>query len=265
MAAKMGFDEADLDLLVIDRVTDLEKNLDRIRKEVEEFGGDVGLVFIDTSAAMFQGNDENNNPQMIRHAKTQRKLCDLPGRPCVIALNHPPKSVLGPEQLLPRGGGGYLNETDGNLTAWARGDRLTTLHWAGKLRGPDFDPIEFRFPVITTTKLADTKGRLLPTVMAEVVTDAQVEAVEEAGLRQDDRLLLAMLERRNGSLAAWATDCGWMRQGKPGEAPQPNKSLVQRVMKRLVGDKLVTKGRGVYTLTKNGQKAAVKVANPNAA
>jgi hypothetical protein len=264
MAAMMDFDEADLDLLMIDSVTNLERDLERIRKEVEVIGGDVGLVFIDTSAAMFQGDDENSNPQMIRHAKTQRKLCNLPGRPCVIALNHPPKSVASPEQLLPRGGGAYLNETDGNLTAWAHGDRLTTFHWCGKLRGPDFDPIVFRLPVVTTPKLVDSRGRMLPTVMAEVATDAQVDAVEKETLGQDDRLLLAMLERRNGSLAAWAADCGWMSQVKPGEAPRPNRSLAQRVMKRLVGDKLVTKVRGDYTLTKAGQKAAVKAANPNA-
>jgi hypothetical protein len=112
------------------------------------------------------------------HGKTQRRLCDLPGRPYVVALNHPTKCVASPELLLPRGGGGYLNETDGNFTAWAHGDRLTTLHWAGKLRGPDFDPIVFRLPIVTTTKLTDAKGRLMPTVMAEAVTDAQVEETE---------------------------------------------------------------------------------------
>jgi hypothetical protein len=260
MEAKMDFDRADLDLLVIENVTNLEKSMDRIRKEIDAFGGNIGLVIVDTSAAMFQGDDENNNPQMIAHAKAQRLLCDLPGRPTVLALCHPTKAVSSPEQLLPRGGGAYLNETDGNLTAWAHGDRLTTLHWTGKLRGPDFDPIEFRLPVINSLKLVDSKGRLLPTVMAEVVTDAQVEATEEASLRQDDRLLRAMLERRNGSLSAWAADCGWTLQCRPSEQPQPNKSQAQRVMKRLVADKLVQKVRGDFALTKTGAKAAQKVA-----
>ena len=118
MEAAMGFDRTDLDLLVIDKVFDLKSNMDRISKEVEAFGGNVGLVVIDTSAAMFQGEDENSNPQMLEHAKMQRKLCSLPGRPCVVALNHPTKVVPTPEQLLPRGGGGYLNEVDGNFTAW---------------------------------------------------------------------------------------------------------------------------------------------------
>jgi hypothetical protein len=42
MEAKMDFKRGDLDMLVIDQVFDLEKNLDRICKEVDEFGGNVG-------------------------------------------------------------------------------------------------------------------------------------------------------------------------------------------------------------------------------
>jgi hypothetical protein len=44
---------------------------------------------------------------------------------------------------------------NGNFTAWAHDERLTTFHWTGKLRGPDFDPIEFRLPVVNTTNLTD--------------------------------------------------------------------------------------------------------------
>jgi hypothetical protein len=258
MESKMDFDRADLDMFVIDKVFDLEKNMERIRKEVEEFGGNIGLVIIDTSAAMFQGADENNNPQMINHAKVQRRLCELPGRPCVVALNHPTKGAATPEQLLPRGGGGYLNETDGNFTAWAYGERLSRFHWTGKLRGPDFEPIVFRLPTIFSTKLADAKGRLMPTVMAEVATDAQVIETEEKAKFQETRLLTAMLNRPNGSLTEWAEDCGWMNQGKPGEVAQPNKSLVRRVMKRLTDTKRAEKIGNDYTLTRKAKDAAKK-------
>jgi RecA-family ATPase len=89
MESKMDFNRDNLDMLIIDSVFDLEKNLDRIRKEVDDFGGKIGLVVIDTSAAMFQGDDDNNNIQALAHAKAQRKLCELPGRPCVLALVHP--------------------------------------------------------------------------------------------------------------------------------------------------------------------------------
>jgi hypothetical protein len=265
MAAKMNFDPEEFigTFLVIDKVADLSKDMDRIRREVAQFG-DVALVVLDTSAALFVGDNENDPIQMLKHALTQRALCGLPGNPGVIALNHPIKSATTPEQLLPRGGGGYLNETDGNLTLWAHDDRLTDLYWIGKLRGPDFEKITFRLPTIQTTKLVDSKGRLMPTVMAEVITSAQIEAVEEATLRLEDRMLQAMLERRNGSLATWAEQCGWFLTAKPGEQPQPNKSQAQRVVGRLVAYKLAHKVRRKYVLTEAGQKAALKVLNPTA-
>ena len=46
-----------------------------------------------------------------------RTLTTLPGGPCVLVLCHPIKHVSEPEQLLPRGGGAFLAEVDGNLTA----------------------------------------------------------------------------------------------------------------------------------------------------
>jgi hypothetical protein len=258
MESKMDFDRKDLDMLVIDQVFDLEKNLNRIFKEVDDFGGNIGLAFIDTSAAMFQGADENNNTQMITHAKSQRKLCKLSGRPSVVALNHPTKIVSGPEFLLPRGGGGYLNETDGNFTAWAHGERLSRFHWTGKLRGPDFEPIIFRMPTVYTTKLADKKNRLMPTVAAEVATDAQVMETEEKAVFQENRLLAAMHKRPNGSLTEWAQDCEWFFPAKPGEPAQPYKSLVTRVLKRLTDDKRVKKTGRNYTIAKGEKDAAAK-------
>jgi AAA domain/CHC2 zinc finger len=212
MESRMDFDRADLDMLVIDSVFDLAKNMDRIRKEAEEFGGNIGLVIIDTSAAMFAGQDENNNPQMLAHAKLQRSLCDLPGRPCVLALNHPIKHATSPDQLLPRGGGAYINEIDGNLTAWTHGERLTTLHWTGKIRGPDFEAIEFRMPTIHTDKLADGKGRMLPTVMAEIISNKEIDEDEAKAAIQDDKICRQsstgqMDQSPNGQLIAAGRAC----------------------------------------------------------
>jgi hypothetical protein len=257
MGVKMGCDWYALanDFLVVEQLDSLEKDMPRIAKEVEAFGP-VALVVVDTSAATFLGDDENNNPQMEAHARVQRRLCDLPGRPCVLALCHPPENVSSQEQLLPRGGGAYLAEVNGNFTLFAHGDKLCDLHWAGKFRGPDFEKITFHLSTITTTELADAKGRLLPTVMAEVVTDTQAAENEEKARYQENRLLAAMVAVPHGSLSDWAQHCGWMLQAKPGEQARPYKSLAARVMGRLIENGYAKKNGRTYTLTKTGLQEA---------
>jgi hypothetical protein len=39
----------------------------------------------------------------------------MPGGPCVLVACHPPKNA-GDDNLLPRGGGAFIAEMDGNLT-----------------------------------------------------------------------------------------------------------------------------------------------------
>ena len=75
------------------------------------------LVVIDTSAAYFEGDEPNNNAQQGVHAARLRTLIDLPGGPCVLALCHPIKNA-DRDNLIPYGGGAFLNEVDGNLTCW---------------------------------------------------------------------------------------------------------------------------------------------------
>jgi hypothetical protein len=256
MAVKMHFDPDDLarTFLVIDSVENLAQDSERIRREIATFG-EVALVILDTSAALFQGDDENDAKQMLDHAHTQRKLCDLPGRPCVIALCHPVKGASSVEQLLPRGGGSYLNELDGNFILWAHGDRLTGLHWVGKLRGPDFEKMTFHLPTVLTPQLVDKKGRALPTVMAQVVTEAEIAEAEQKSALQEDRLIRAMFDKPEGSLSEWAQACGWMLSGRGDQPSMPNKSLVQRVLVRLINDKQVAKEARRYVLTKQGKKA----------
>jgi hypothetical protein len=110
---------------------------------------------------------------------------------------------------------------------------MSRLHTTGKFRGPDFEPIEFRLPVIRTTALTDTKGRLMPTVMAEVLTEAAVADDEERTWLQNSKLLRAIANRPDGSIAEWAEDCVWFHTADRDEPPKPYKSLVVRVLKRL--------------------------------
>jgi hypothetical protein len=63
------------------------------------------------------------------------------------------------------GGSAFLNEVDGNLTLWASEDK-TTLHWQGKFRGPEFEPMSCQMETKTSSAVVDSRGRLMPSVVA---------------------------------------------------------------------------------------------------
>jgi AAA domain len=247
---QLGMD--DLDLLVIDNVGDLDKAYARIERDVRAFGP-VDLVIVDTSAAVFPGNDENSNAQMREHAKRLRRLTELPGKPCTLALCHPVKNASAQDALLPRGGGAFVAEVDGNLTLWAHDGYLADLHWTGKFRGPDFAPITFRTDTAYPPALVDKRGRPLPTVVASFVTPAQAEVAQAGAVKQEDALLAAMKDNPRGSLATWAAACGWLINGS---LARPNKQLASRVANRLKKDKLVAKVGRDFVLTRAGRKQA---------
>src|SRR3954452_23132989 len=97
-----------------------------VKAQAEKLGG-IDLVILDTSAAYFLGNEELSNTQMGAHARLLRRLTTLPGAPCVVVLCHPIKHVTDPTQLLPRGGGAFLAEVDGNLTIWRKDTKLIEM------------------------------------------------------------------------------------------------------------------------------------------
>ena len=168
MSQQMDFDRNTIDVHWIDRVIKLSEGSEQIRREVEQLGG-VDLIIVDSSAAFFEGDDENSNPQQGIHARRLRELTTLPGGPCVLVLCHPPKNA-GDDNLQPRGAGAYIAEIDGNLIV-SKDDMTVELHWQGKLRGPDFAPVIFLLRSVTHEELKDTKGRLISTVVAEHLSD----------------------------------------------------------------------------------------------
>lgn len=210
----------------------------------------VDLVIVDTSAAYFVGTDEQANAQMGPYARMLRTLTTLPGRPAVIVLCHPIKHVVDPSQLLPRGGGAFLAELDGNLTLWKKDDAMIEL-WHGKMRGPGFEPMTFRLEKINTTALVDSKGRTIPTVRAVPVSEHEEETEAFHARSDEDELLVAMLESGR-SVSQLAGACRWTLQNG-----DPHKSKVHRVMKRLADAHLVKKGRGeTWQLADPGKAAA---------
>ena len=251
MAHHMGFDPEAIDVHFVPGTFGIPALLSRIETDVEALGG-ADLVVVDTSAAYFQGQDENANVELGRHARDLRRLTELPGAPCVLVACHPTKNA-GPDNLLPRGGGAFLAEVDGNLSCVKRDDSTVVLHHQGKHRGPDFKPVPFELRTVTAPGLRDTRGRDVPTVLAAALSDGEA-AGRSAEARSDVDEVLLQVERGAGSIADIAASLGWL-----GQSGNPQKSRVHRALDRLRRGGLVKQdARKGYVLTKAGQEAAVE-------
>jgi hypothetical protein len=239
--------------------------IDAMRAECEArtaalAGAKIDLIVVDTSAAYFSDDDENSNSQIGGHARKLRTLTTLPGGPCVLVLCHPVKNASEQPALLPRGGGAFIAEMDGNLTLW-RTDEITELWHTGKLRGPGFEPLTFRLERTLCDALLDAKGRQSPTVLARAITDTDKDDLARTTRSNEDAILIAMLEQAR-PIAALATACGWT-----SNSGEPQKSKAHRIIKGLERAGLVKKGRGdIYELTADrGTKAATVAVRSSAA
>jgi hypothetical protein len=253
MADQVKFDIETVNVNFIPGRFKISEMWERIRAEIAETG-DVTLIIVDTSAAYFEGDDENNNVAMGVHARRLRSLAEMPGGPCIVIPCHPIKNAAD-DNLVPRGGGAFVNEMDGNLTA-IRDDATVVLHWGVKFRGPDFAPLSFQLRTVTHERLTDSKGRALPIVVASYLSDAAQGEMAKTARSDEDKLLAVLVEHGNASQAELATLLGWrMRDGRP------YKVLVARTLSKLKRAKLITIDRDNYTLTKKGKKAIDKASS----
>jgi hypothetical protein len=254
----LGLDADDLarpppagELLVIAGTFDVLYEMDALIDRLQTLGTQLTAVFVDTSAAFYSGDDENDNVAMRRHASALRELTTLPGKPTVFVLCHPTKNAQR-ESLLPRGGGAFLAEVDANLTLWKDDAGIVTLHWCGKIRGSSFDPIRFELSQIELEGFKDARGRAIFSVAARHLPDERAEQIEAKVLDDENRLLIAMQRKPGGSVAELA-----MAAGMTVGAGSPNKSKVHRLLRVLEAEGLAKKTRaGVWSLTAKGKTEA---------
>ncbi|MGE6497923.1 AAA family ATPase [Cupriavidus metallidurans] len=241
---------ADLDdIHVVPSRFDIETELPHLQRLAAKLPNLVAVI-VDTSASYFQGGDENDNATMHRHAAGLRELTRLAGYPAVLVLCHPTKTPT-QDNLLPRGGGSFLAEVDGNLTLWRDASGVAVLHWAGKLRGPAFDPIAFRLEPWELKSARFPNGRPIPAVVAVHVSDDEAERLERRQEDDENRLLRAMRDYPRESMSGWAMRCGFTKG-----LGEPLKYKVQRLLKALEADKLVINRRRRWYLTTAGKDAA---------
>jgi AAA domain len=251
LSSEMGFNEKEAEVYFIPGTFKISAFRTRIAEEMSHIG-EFSLIVIDTSAAYFEGEEENSNSQMGAHARRLRSLCEMPGGPCVLIACHPVKNA-GEDNLLPRGGGAFLAEVDGNLTA-RKADSAVAVHWQGKFRGPEFSEILFGLRTITNPRLKDSRGRLIPTVISSPMGDNAREEMVAVARTQEDQLLLKLSDTPSASLSDLAISLGWNLQ-----SGEPYKMKVSRTIDKLEAAKLIKRDRDGITLTPAGEKAVEKL------
>ncbi|WP_271673199.1 bifunctional DNA primase/polymerase [Bradyrhizobium sp. CCBAU 51627] len=176
LCGEMRIDPKKTNVIFVYGVTPLSKTAERIARKLAERGVSLSFVVVDTAAAYFEGDNDNDNVQAGNHARTLRSLVNLPGEPCVMVLCHPTKNAKEIGDMVPRGGGAFLNEVDGNLGA-ARVSTTIAMQTVGKFRGPELSPIHFGLHVVRDhPRLVDEDGRPMPTVVAHIVSEAGAAA-----------------------------------------------------------------------------------------
>jgi AAA domain len=249
MSEALGFSVDDIDVHFVSGAMPLSKIADRITQEVKDKNLNLALVIVDTSAAYFEGTDENAPTELLVHARRMRSLVNLPGGPSVVVACHPTKNA-NEEALEPRGGSTFIAELDGNLTA-RRKDGSISMHWHKKLRAVgDFTPLLFKLETGAHPRLIDKKGRPVKTVIARPLDDAAASATAEQHRSNEDKVLKMLCDHPGASLADVAAKLGW-RYGKKNE---PYKQKVSAAVKVLTKDKLVVEVRGMVTVTPKGQQ-----------
>lgn len=225
---------------------DLFENAGRISQEVARKGIEPVLVVVDTAAAYNRGDDENSNAQQVNYARLLRSLTNLPGGPTVIVLCHPPKNATGEDALLPRGGGAFLAELDGNVTI-TKQDAVVTLR-PGKFRGASNWLLSCELRSVFPPDIRDSKGRDVSTVIARPISDTERKAKDVDAVRIENIVLQDVDKAPGDSLAERASRLCWLTQ-----KGAPDKTKVDRALRKLEGEKLIERLRGgAWSITRKG-------------
>jgi hypothetical protein len=226
-----------------------EEAIKALKQDIDALGIPFGLIVGDTTSSFFPGEDDNANVPMGLYARTLRILNGCNGKPAIMMLSHPVKNAT-EGTLLPRGGGGFVNELDGNLTLWSEAlGENTRLHWLGKIRGPDFPTFHYRLRPVETG-LLDEWDEPEVTIIAEPMSEEAAADQQKQALANDDIVLRSMRDHPDWSRNQICREAGWVSEGD-----MPLRTRVDRSIKALAADKLIAqqRKRGPWSVTQKGQ------------
>lgn len=219
----------------------IRADMERLTREAAKLPNLV-LIVVDTFAAYFDGDDENSNAQALDFARVIRGLTAIESRPAVVMPAHPVKNASR-GNLSPKGGSSLVNEVDGNLTLWKEGG-VTTMHWQVKIRGPEFDPLQFELVPHESDAIRDSKGRRMPTILAKPLLLSRAMELSQENMTLEDRVLLTVDNDPALSLDGRGVLCGGVHKQK-----------IKRTLQKLESQRLVRMFRTNWELTKDGEKA----------
>lgn len=242
-----GIDPRSCRLHFIAGTFSIRADMDRLREEAAKLPNLI-LVVIDTFAAYFDGDDENSNAQALDFARLVRKIAAFDAKPSVIMPAHPVKNAT-KGNLTPKGGSSLLNEVDGNLTLWNDGGILS-LHWQGKFRGAEFEPLHLELQRHESALICDSNGRVIPTILAKPLLEIRALQIASENLSREDRVLLSIADAPALSIRDRCVACGMtLADGRAATGP------MTRIFKKLAEQKLIRKFRTNWELTKEGERA----------
>lgn len=242
-----GIDPQSCRLHFIAGTFSIRGDMDRLREEAAKLPNLI-LVVIDTFAAYFDGDDENSNAQALDFARLVRKIAAFDAKPAVIMPAHPVKNAT-KGNLTPKGGSSLLNEVDGNLTLWNDGGILS-LHWQGKFRGAEFEPLHLELQRHESSLICDSNGRVIPTILAKPLLEMRALQIASENLTREDRVLLSIADAPALSIRDRCVACGMtLVDGRAATGP------MARIFKKLAEQKLIRKFRTNWELTKEGERA----------
>ena len=239
--AARNLSPADVDIHFVQGRFSIKEWTDVLRAKMEAMP-DLKLVIVDSLQAFFEGDNDNDNTQMVEMAHKLRGLCKTSTRPALLIIAHPAGKVPQKDNLVPRGGGAFLNEIDGNLTVWSQDASQQTLHHSQKFRGAGFDPLEWVMQIHEFSHLTDIHGTPL-----KLPVSRPESGIERANREvTSDTILRQYLET--------------VEQGRPLSVREAagqfgvSRYRMEQVIKTAKDEKLIKRYAKTYVITDGGIK-----------
>ena len=172
----------------------------------------------------------------------------------MVVCSHPTKNAKTHDELVPRGGGAFVAEVDGNLTLMKKDVGASEMFWSKKFRGRIDNPVQIALTPVEAQKTVDAKGRPLRSVLAGVTETVPAEAINAQKLR--DRVIRLMADGKTRTVEDVALAALEMLPGQPARNDTPGYRKTGYEMEVLRKMGLLERIDGRWRITTKGKRHA---------